>query len=179
MKIKKYFGFATLVVLFACNNEANKTTDLKDSKQVADTLATSGGLSFNNPKQQSIYTAYISLKNNLVNSKFKEAKLTAKALSEELKGFNGCESTAATAVKIENAKDIAAQRKDFTGLNSDLIALFKHADLKKGSIYIQHCPMANNGDGGDWLSSEKKIQNPYYGSEMMECGAVVEEIKSK
>jgi len=36
--------------------------------------------------------------------------------------------------------------------------------------------MANNGNGGDWLSSEKKIQNPYYGSDMMECGAVLETI---
>jgi Cu(I)/Ag(I) efflux system membrane fusion protein len=39
--------------------------------------------------------------------------------------------------------------------------------------------MANKGDGGDWLSSVKKIQNPYYGDEMMECGSVVEEIKTK
>jgi Cu(I)/Ag(I) efflux system membrane fusion protein len=62
-------------------------------------------------------------------------------------------------------------------LSTDVIALFKHADLKKGSIYVQHCPMANNGDGGDWLATENKIQNPYYGDEMMECGRVLEEIK--
>jgi hypothetical protein len=51
--------------------------------------------------------------------------------------------------------------------------------LQRVMIYVQHCPMANNGDGGDWLSAENKIQNPYYGSEMMECGAVIAEIKAK
>ena len=67
----------------------------------------------------------------------------------------------------------------FTALNTDLIALFKNVELTAGTIFVQHCPMANKGDGGDWLSSVKKIQNPYYGDEMMECGSVVEEIKTK
>jgi hypothetical protein len=39
--------------------------------------------------------------------------------------------------------------------------------------------MANKGDGGDWLSTEKEIRNPYYGDEMLECGRVAEEIKAK
>lgn len=88
-------------------------------------------------------------------------------------------NTAIIANKIENSTDIAVQRKEFTALSNDVIALFKHADLKSGTIFVQHCPMANKGEGGDWLSSAQKIQNPYYGSEMMECGAVIEEIKTK
>lgn len=83
------------------------------------------------------------------------------------------------AEKIAGTEDIKIQRKEFTALSSDVIALFKHADITQGSIYVQHCPMANNGDGGDWLSSEKKISNPYYGKEMLTCGAVLEVIKAK
>ena len=56
--------------------------------------------------------------------------------------------------------------------------MFKHASIEKGAIFVEHCPMANNGEGGDWLASEKKINNPYYGKEMLECGSVVEEIKA-
>jgi hypothetical protein len=37
--------------------------------------------------------------------------------------------------------------------------------------------MANDGNGGYWLSSEPQIKNPYYGDEMLECGEVKEEIK--
>ena len=112
-------------------------------------------------------------------SKFDEAKQKAKSLANELKNHSGCETTALIADKIESAKDITTQRKEFTLLSADVIALFKHTTLKNGTIYVQRCPMANNGDGGEWLASEKKIQNPYYGSEMMECGAVIEEIKIK
>ncbi|MCY1532448.1 hypothetical protein D9M68_677230 [compost metagenome] len=66
----------------------------------------------------------------------------------------------------------------FTTLSSDLIALFKNAELQSGTIFIQHCPMANKGDGGDWLSTNRLVENPYYGSQMMNCGSVIEEIKA-
>jgi membrane fusion protein, copper/silver efflux system len=36
----------------------------------------------------------------------------------------------------------------------------------------QHCPMADNDKGADWLSSEKEIMNPYFGESMLRCGEV-------
>ncbi|PKP34687.1 MAG: hypothetical protein CVT98_10650 [Bacteroidetes bacterium HGW-Bacteroidetes-15] len=45
------------------------------------------------------------------------------------------------------------------------------------TIYVQHCPMADNNKGADWLSSEKEIKNPYFGSSMLKCGEVTKEIK--
>ncbi len=179
MQVKKYVGISVLAVLMACNNADKQNTSTKDStaKPVETVAATS--LSFKDAKLQSIYTAYIKLKDALVASQAAEAQTAAKALAVELKSHEGCENTAVIAQKIEAAKDLAVQRKEFTALSTDVIAMFKHADLSAGTIFVQHCPMANKGDGGDWLASEKKIQNPYYGSEMMECGAVVEEIKAK
>ena len=129
-------------------------------------------------KVQAIYNGYIALKNALVSTKFEDAQKAAALLKTDLANYKGCENTSLIADKIAVAKDIKAQRKDFTSLSADVIALFKHADITKGNIFVQHCPMANNGDGGDWLSSDQKIQNPYYGDEMMECGRVVETIKS-
>ncbi len=179
MQIKKYLGISAVAVLMACNNATNQKAETKDStaKQV-ETVAVSG-VSFKEAKLQSIYASYINLKDALVAAKPTEAQTAAKTLATELKNYSGCENTALIAQKIEASKDLAGQRKEFTALSSDVIAMFKHADLNSGTIFVQHCPMANKGDGGDWLSSEKKIQNPYYGSEMMECGAVVEEIKAK
>ncbi|MBC7616544.1 MAG: DUF3347 domain-containing protein [Pedobacter sp.] len=172
--MKKYLGIGIVLVLLACNSTENKDTS---SAKKIDTNLTQ--LSFSDEKVSQIYTDYLRLKDALVATKFDESKSAAKSLVSSLKGYAGCENTALTAGTIVTAKDIATQRKAFTSLSADVIALFKHAAFSNGTIYVQHCPMANNGNGGDWLSSEKKIQNPYYGSEMMECGAVLEEIKAK
>ncbi|MEJ5995985.1 DUF3347 domain-containing protein [Pedobacter sp. Du54] len=176
--MRKYFGIAFMLIVMACNNAENKSTETKDSNavKVDSTVAT---LTFKDKKVGAIYTDYLALKNALVSTNVSDAKSAAKKLSVSLKAYAGCENTAITASKIEAANDIAVQRTAFTSLSADIIALFKHASLSKGTIYVQHCPMANNGEGGDWLASEKKIQNPYYGSEMMECGAVLEEIKAQ
>ena len=177
--MKNYFGLGALLILMACNNADQKSTEKKDGTANKTEVAVTTAPAFKDAKLQNIYTSYISLKDALVSAKQDEAKIAAKTLGGELKNFTGCENTAITAHKIETAKDIVEQRKEFTSLSSDVIAMFKHAELTKGAIFVQHCPMANKGEGGDWLASEKKIQNPYYGSEMMECGAVIEEIKAK
>lgn len=179
MRVIKYLGLAALTALLACQS-GQHAADTKDTTSVntVDTAKVSA-LAFKDDKLPPIYAAYIKLKDELVATKFDEAKLAANKLSEALVGIEGCENVVNIAKQIAGAKDIKTQRKQFTGLNTELIPIFKHGVLTSGTIYIQHCPMANNGDGGDWLSSEKKIQNPYYGSEMMECGSVVEEIKTK
>jgi predicted component of type VI protein secretion system len=173
--MKKYFAILATILFVACNSSEKKTEETKDSTVAVKTTAPE----FKDDNLRLILTSYLSLKDSLVASKADGAKIKAKELSALLKNYTGCENTSLIADKIASAKDIVVQRKEFTGLSSDVIALFKHADLTSGKIYVQHCPMANSGDGGDWLSSENKIQNPYYGSEMMECGAVIAEIKSK
>ncbi|WP_316839548.1 DUF3347 domain-containing protein [Pedobacter gandavensis] len=179
--MKRYFAVAAIMVATSCTSNTNQKIALSATDSTSATVAdaaTPAGVKLKDANVEAIYNGYISLKDALVNTKFEEAQKAAAALKVNLASQKGCESTTLIADKIATAKDIAAQRKDFTALSNDLIALFKHADLSAGTIYVQHCPMANNGDGGDWLSSEKKIQNPYYGDEMMECGRVAEEIKS-
>ena len=163
--------------VISCTNTDQKVAGNSDTISKIE-VADNNGVELKDNKVQAIYDGYISLKNALVNTKFEDAQKAASVLKLALADYKGCENTALIAGKIATAKDIAAQRKEFTSLSADVIALFKHADLKKGSIFVQHCPMANNGDGGDWLAAEKKIQNPYYGDEMMDCGRVLEEIKS-
>jgi len=177
--MKKYIGIAMLSALVACTNTEKKAGTVTDSTAKTDTVAVRTDIQLADPKIEKIYNSYILLKNALVSGNSAAAHQTALDVSVALKAFEGCENTALIADKIAGTEDIKMQRKEFTALSSDVIALFKHVDLKKGTIYVQHCPMANNGDGGDWLSSDQKIRNPYYGDEMLECGAVVETITAK
>lgn len=177
--MKKYIGIALLSTLMACTNAPKDGGTTADTTAKSDTASATTNVQLADPKLESIYQNYLSLKNSLVAANAPVSKQMAADLSKALKGYEGCENTALIADKIAATGDLTVQRKEFTALSSDIIALFKHADMKKGTIYVQHCPMANNGDGGDWLSSEKQIRNPYYGDEMLECGGVVEEIKPK
>jgi Cu(I)/Ag(I) efflux system membrane fusion protein len=47
------------------------------------------------------------------------------------------------------------------------------------TVYVQHCPMAFENTGGDWLSDSEKILNPYFGDMMLHCGRVTETIDKK
>jgi hypothetical protein len=175
--MKKYIGIAIVSVFLSCSGSGNKSENQTDSTLVAVDSSVVAPVKLDDPQVANIYSSYIDLKDNLIASNYEASKSSAKTLLLSLKEKEGCESTALLAEKIVTAKDIATQRKEFTFLSSDVIAMFKHTDLLSGTIYVQHCPMANKGNGGDWLSSEKNVRNPYYGDEMMECGAVVEEIK--
>jgi Cu(I)/Ag(I) efflux system membrane fusion protein len=42
------------------------------------------------------------------------------------------------------------------------------------TLYVQFCPMANDNQGAQWLSTEEEIRNPYYGDAMLSCGSIVE-----
>jgi hypothetical protein len=174
--MRNYAGIVLLLVLAACSN-AEKPKQEEPAQKVQNTSA-STKVQLEDPKVQSIFDKYLLLKDALVDSKYEPAQNAASALQEVLAGYEGCENTSLIAKKIAESKDLATQRKEFTYLSSDLIAMFNHATLKKGTIFVEHCPMANKGDGGYWLSSEKKIQNPYYGEAMMECGEVTQELKT-
>ncbi len=174
--MNKYAGIALMLVLGACSNSDAPKETKSSIEPVAE--AASAGVILEDPKLQAIYDQYSTLKDALVSADYNIAKTAAKSLQQDLAGLEGCENTSLIARKISESQDLAAQRKEFTYLSSDLIALFNHATIKTGTIYVEHCPMANKGDGGSWLSSQKKIQNPYFGDEMMECGSVKEEFKS-
>jgi Protein of unknown function (DUF3347) len=77
---------------------------------------------------------------------------------------------------IKENKDTEHQREHFIRLSKNMYELIKAAK-PAGTVYYQHCPMANDGKGANWLSKESVIKNPYYGSQMLSCGKIVETIK--
>jgi hypothetical protein len=77
---------------------------------------------------------------------------------------------------IADTKSADHQRDHFTTLSKNMYSLMK-VSKQDTPIYYQHCPMFDKGKGADWLSKEKSIKNPYYGSQMLTCGKTIETIK--
>jgi Cu(I)/Ag(I) efflux system membrane fusion protein len=73
--------------------------------------------------------------------------------------------------QLGQAADIGGLRKTFKPVSDSLIQLIrKHGINHLGDVYVIHCPMADEGQGADWISSDTVVRNPYYGSAMYACG---------
>jgi hypothetical protein len=75
--------------------------------------------------------------------------------------------------KISGAKDIEKQREYFSILSSNMITLAKAVKQGSKPVYLAYCPMKK----ASWLTSEKEIKNPYYGSSMLTCGVITETLQ--
>jgi len=147
------------------------------SMQTEDNLAS--------PKLAAIFGNYFELNNALIKTNVATAALKSAAMLDALEGvhledfkaeeqilLNKVLPSLRTAAKsISIGKDIKQQREDFKMLSSnmhDLLPIY-HA---QETIYYQYCPMQD----ANWLSLEKAIKNPYYGSQMLSCGSTIETI---
>ncbi len=79
------------------------------------------------------------------------------------------------AAQLVGSNDIKTQRKSFEGISSAMIKTLRSIKFNTSTVYVQHCPMAK----ASWLNEKEKIENPYYGSMMFECGDIAETITSK
>ena len=79
--------------------------------------------------------------------------------------------------KLVAAKDVDAARLQFKPLSGQMVALAKAFGPFGETMYVQHCPMADNNTGADWLSLDEEIHNPYFGDKMLKCGKVTDTIK--
>ncbi len=74
-----------------------------------------------------------------------------------------------------NNTDIATQREHFEVLSVLMVDLVKITGTGS-KLYVQYCPMYKSGQGGSWLSANKEVKNPLFGSMMLNCGMVTDEI---
>ncbi|MFT5157862.1 MAG: Cu(I)/Ag(I) efflux system membrane fusion protein [Bacteroidia bacterium] len=79
-----------------------------------------------------------------------------------------------TIIKSEN---IGLARQGFKTLSDQFVHLAETFGPFQKTLYVQHCPMANSNLGADWLSSDQKITNPYFGKGMLTCGEVTQTIE--
>ena len=80
---------------------------------------------------------------------------------------------------ITAATESEVQRTHFSTLSDNLYELVSKSSSNKTVLYRQHCPMAFDNKGANWLSAEEEIKNPYFGDKMLSCGKVTETIAVK
>ncbi len=72
-------------------------------------------------------------------------------------------------LEISEAEDLESARSKFKQLSGKI----REMDLPAGYVAV-HCPIADDGQGADWVQKEGDIANPYLGTAMKECGEIIE-----
>ncbi|MFH1761156.1 MAG: efflux RND transporter periplasmic adaptor subunit [bacterium] len=143
---------------------------------------------------EGLYGAYFNAHKTLAGDDYKKAQAELMKVKEaanaiDMKKLNGQTHDSWMSIlktlnqnleHVMHLGDISAVRKVFGVVSSTIIDLeknFGHAGREKR--FVAFCPMAFNNKGGSWLQTEKIISNPFYGSAMLRCGEVKEELAGK
>lgn len=133
-----------------------------------------------------VFEAYILTKEALVEDDFNKVKQNAGFLVSNLDKVNMKLLTDADAhehwMKVEKemrqmanaiaaSDDIKGQRAHFKELSTAITSAVQMYGVGQ-VVYNQYCPMADNNKGAYWLSNDKNVLNPYFGSAMLACGSV-------
>jgi hypothetical protein len=199
-KVMLGVAFATFVFT-SCSeaNKDNATTAQTENQEGAHTIAempaagkvvvetpdyTAAGEAVK-PQVEQILTSYLQLKEELTADDAPSAQAQAQSI---LEAANQVKTTALSAEqqkytaekladikesagRIAGATDIKAQRANLELLSEATFALTKAFGATSQKLFYQHCPMANDNQGGYWLSATQEIRNPYFGKEMLSCGS--------
>jgi Cu(I)/Ag(I) efflux system membrane fusion protein len=167
------------------HNHGDMNTESSDSKE---------GLSIDKQTKealQPLFSTYLKWKDALTNDDFEEALKTAANMKSALDKINmgvfkgdahnawmDYQGRLSNSLEhVQHFSDLEQLRKAFQTVSATMIAMTNTFNPLGKTIYVQHCPMADNNKGADWLSTEKEIRNPYFGSSMLTCGEVTKEIK--
>lgn len=138
-----------------------------------------------------VYDDYLKLKDALSEDNQENAKKAAVSMQENLArvdmGLFTGESHSAWMKFSNELKENLQHAPHFSGLEETreafrllsvtMVEMSESFKPFSETLYVQHCPMADNNKGADWLSTEKEIKNPYFGESMLTCGEVTREIK--
>jgi hypothetical protein len=98
---------------------------------------------------------------------------TANGIPKEVNSDANINMLAEDAGKISGTKDLKKQREYFAAFSTHMTTLAKVVKLSERPVYLAYCPMKK----ASWLTGEKAIKNPYYGSSMLACGEITDTIK--
>ncbi|MGB3182195.1 MAG: efflux RND transporter periplasmic adaptor subunit [Cyclobacteriaceae bacterium] len=137
-------------------------------------------------QMQAVLKNYLYIKDLLVAAKAEEVNNHADSLVQALTDIDETKIPAngrhlwhglkermlQSARNISRAESIDTQRKLFVSLSEAMIGMVSGFSFTDQSLYLQHCPMADDNTGGAWLSLNEQVRNPYYGDMMLTCGEV-------
>jgi hypothetical protein len=172
-----------IVISISCKDgKKNNVAEVAKTTKTATTVNSS-----QDAKSEVVLRDYFNLKDALVGDDNAKAKQLGGTLALSLKAFDasGYSSSEQNELKdiledaIEHAEHISEsnikhQREHFKILSKDVTDMVAITGTKV-KLYEQFCPMYDGGTA--WLSAEKQVLNPYYGSSMLKCGKVQREIK--
>lgn len=173
------------------NAADNEATPVTVANEESSAITATGNVSKTAFPTDAIVSNYLKVKNALTKDDSNRAATAAKELIATLNGstttsldtksknkYNGFVADAKAHVKHigDNAGKIDHQREYFSLLSQDIFGLIKTFGTKQ-TVYQDYCPMYGEGKTGYWISETKDVINPYFGSEMLNCGRRIGAVK--
>lgn len=126
---------------------------------------------------------YLEIKDGLIAGDFNAIKGKMINLSTMIKNWGSeltednstLELLSQTVQTLAGSSDVTTSRTSFVAFSRLYIDFIKGLD-RDDVLFVQFCPMADEGRGAYWLSRENEIKNPYYGATMLRCGETIERI---
>ena len=166
-------ALAIALSLASCSGHSGETTSQSEKSSPT---RTEKAEAVKEKAMEEIVNGYLDIKNALVASNAENAKAGAVALLEVIDATRMPEMQQTTK-EMAAATELGVQRTYFDSLSVALYEEIKEQPGNYQTLFKQYCPMAFDNRGAFWLSSNREIENPYFGDEMMNCGRVEEEIK--
>lgn len=165
----------------ACSSKSTEdqaqmeNADTHEMHEATPSETPTANVAFKDAATTQIFNTYLALKDALVATDGEKVSAEAKEL-EALLADEKYNSIKTEVQKIAESTDPAIQREAFVSLSEQMTELAKNSERTSGTLFLQHCPMANGNKGASWLSLSEEIRNPYFGDKMMTCGSVTEKI---
>ena len=140
-----------------------------------------------------LFEQYLEIKDDLSHDRFKASQLRIPLFKETLESVDLSEISGEAQLMgvkelgdmnvglglLAEANTVGQGRAGFEIVSNAMIASIRHFGTDGGQpVHVYHCPMAFGGRGGDWLQASEGTENPYYGSEMFQCGSLAETLNS-
>lgn len=185
------------LLLLSCNQKnkeeqpVNKQVTAQEATEAVEEITEVSDAVKASVSTEAIINSYLKIKNALANDNSAEAAAAASNFTKSVEATktdkipaelkDKYSKTTEEAKKqaefiVSNSGKIVEQRIYFAVLSKNITSLIATFGSSQ-KLYQDYCPMYNEGKSGYWISEFKVIKNPYYGSEMLECGGMIKEIK--
>ncbi len=109
---------------------------------------------------------YLQIQKLLAQDNFTGVTDAAKLFSKDVKSYPNGKQIQTEADKLVQATDLAQARNAFASVSKLMREWAKKTHPR--DTFVAYCPMKE----AYWLQKTTKIENPYYGKEMLECGVI-------
>lgn len=79
--------------------------------------------------------------------------------------------------EMQHIGGLANKRSYFAHISEIVYCTIKTFGFANRTLYVDFCPMAFDGKGAYWLSTDEEFENPYMGLGMARCGEIREVVR--